>query len=67
MYYDDAHHFDGGSEEFPDGARILRSWREVGFNRAPGLVFEPGERNSCSRAQCVQLAGSHLRQVEAGS
>ena len=54
---------DNGYEEWIDYARVLDILHTVGFNGTIGLVFELGDRNSCSHDECVALAVRHLRQV----
>ncbi len=58
---------DGGREEFLDYERILGILRRANYNGHIGLVFEVGDRNSCSVEECMRLAVEHLREVIAGS
>lgn len=54
---------DSGKEEWLDYGRILQILRGVDFNGTIGLVFELGDRNSCSEKECRSLATAHLREV----
>ena len=54
---------DSGIEEWLDYVRILQILRGVDFNGTIGLVFELGDRDSCSEKQCRLIATAHLREV----
>ena len=58
---------DSGREEWIDYHRVLAILGAVGFNGTIGLVFELGDRNQSSAAECKRLAVEHLRQVIAAA
>ncbi len=58
---------DSGREEWIDYARVLEILHGVNFNGTIGMVFEVGDRNTCSSEECVVLATKHLRQIIADS